>query len=136
MYTFKHLDHKHQSEGNMTSKSKSRLILALSRSTIYNRHNNIVFSITQYEIYFYFYISHLYKIIKYPDDLSKIAWYHLQGYQDTRSFHPCIHTPLCSIQSYNQPMTMWPLKLLFLQTNTNSHREFSWSWEGQALTDF
>ena len=75
MYTFKHLIKKDQSEGNMTSKSKSRLILVISRSTIYNTHNNIVFSITQYEIYFYFYISQLYKIVKCPDNLIKTSPY-------------------------------------------------------------
>ena len=91
MYVFKHPIKKDQSEGNMTSKSKSRLILALSRSTIYNKHNNIVSGSTQYEIYFYFYISHLYKIIKYPDDLTKTSPY---PYRFIRIDHNLIHATI------------------------------------------
>lgn len=127
MYTFKHLIKKDQSEGNMTSKSKSRLILVISRSTIYNTHNNIVFSITQYEIYFYFYISQLYKIVKCPDNLIKTSPYLYRLFKIEDNSDQCYHKAPVSIQSYNQSMTRWPLKLLFLQIDTNSHREFSWS---------
>ena len=124
MYVFEHPIKKDQSNKYFTSKLKSNIILALSRSTIYNKHNNIVFCNTNYEIYFYFYISHLYKIIKYPDDLTKTSPYPYRFIRIDHNSDQCNYTPLCSIQPYNQSITMWHLKLIFLQTNINSHRKF------------